>query len=86
MRVRLSLSKLLVGQRPAINATTLEPSLTKVAAPPWSVSPVPKLPNEYALAYLPVVAEFFPHDYSPYDTFKTKAEVPLLVQNIVISR
>ena len=86
MRVRLSLSKLLVGQRPVINATTLEPSLTKVAAPPWSVSPVPKLPNEYALAYLPVVAEFFPHDYSPYDTFKTKAEVPLLVQNIVISR
>jgi type II secretory pathway pseudopilin PulG len=86
MRVRLSLSKLLVGQRPTINPTTLEPLQTKVAAPPWSASPIPKLPSEYALAYLPVVAEFFPHDYSPYDTFKTKAEVPLLVQNIVISR
>ena len=86
MRVRLSLSKLLVGQRPAINSATLEPSPTKVAAPPWSASPIPKLPSEYALAYLPVVAEFFPHDYSPYDSFKTKAEAPLLVQNIVISR
>ena len=86
MRVRLSLSKLLVGQRPTINSSTLEPSLTKVTAPPWSASPIPKLPSEYALAYLPVVAEFFPHDYSPYDSFKTKADPPLLVQNIVISR
>jgi hypothetical protein len=43
-------------------------------------------PSAYALAYLPVVVEFFPHDYSPYASFKDKAEAPLLVQNIVISR
>ena len=80
MRVRLSLSKLLVGQRATINTTT------KVAAPPWGTSPIPALPKDYALAYLPIVAEFFSHDYSPYDSFKTKSEIPLLVQNIVISR
>jgi type II secretory pathway pseudopilin PulG len=86
MRVRLSLSKLLVGQRPEIDAATLEPKTTKVGAPPWSASPIPANPSAYALAYLPVVAEFFPHDYSDYSSFKTKTENPLLVQNIVISR
>ena len=86
MRVRLSLSKLLVGQRATINTTTFEPETTKVAAPPWSASPIPALPKDYALAYLPVVAEFFSHDYSLYESFKTKSETPLLVQNIVISR
>jgi type II secretory pathway pseudopilin PulG len=86
MRVRLSLSKLLVGQRATINTTTFEPETTKIAAPPWGTSPIPALPKDYALAYLPIVAEFFSHDYSPYDSFKTKSEIPLLVQNIVISR
>ena len=86
MRVRLSLSKLLVGQRASISTTSLEPDTIKVPAPPWSASPIPVQPKDYALAYLPVVAEFFPHDYSPYDSFKNKAETPLLVQNIVISR
>ena len=86
MRVRLSLSKLLVGQRATINTTTFEPETTKVAAPPWGTSPIPVQPSAYALAYLPIVAEFFSHDYSPYDSFKTKSEIPLLVQNIVISR
>ena len=86
MRVRLSLSKLLVGQRATINTTTFEPETTKVAAPPWGTSPIPLQPSAYALAYLPIVAEFFSHDYSPYDSFKTKSEIPLLVQNIVISR
>ena len=86
MRVRLSLSKLLVGQRATINATTLEPDTGKVLPPPWSASPIPAQPSAYALAYLPIVAEFFPHDYSPYASFKTRTEEPLLVQNIVISR
>jgi type II secretory pathway pseudopilin PulG len=86
MRVRLSLSKLLVGQRTVIDATTFEPTTAKVAAAPWASTPLPVKPSGYALAYLPLVAEFFPHDYSPYDSFKTKTENPLLVQNIVISR
>jgi hypothetical protein len=86
MRVRVSLSKLLVGQRTEIDATTLEPKTNKVAAPPWSASPLPANPSAYALAYLPVVVEFFPHDYSPFASFKDKPEAPLLVQNIVISR
>ena len=47
---------------------------------------LPDDPNEYALAYLPVVAEFFPHDYSKPDDFKNNSFTPLLVQNIVISR
>lgn len=86
MRVRLSLSKLLVGQRATISPTTFEPDTAKVAAPPWSASPIPAQPKDYALAYLPIVAEFFPHDYSPFASFKTRTEEPLLVQNIVISR
>ncbi len=86
MRVRLSLSKLLVGQRATINAATLEPDTVKVAAPPWGVSPVPAQPANYALAYLPVVAEFFPHDYSAPSSFTKTESQPLLVQNIVLSR
>ena len=88
MRVRLSLSKLLVGQRAEIDGTNFEPKTTKVPSPPWGASPIPLQPSAYALAYLPVVAEFFPHDYSPYVSFKekSKTETPLLVQNIVISR
>lgn len=86
MRVRLSLSKLLVGQRATINAGTLEPDTARVAATPWAVSPIPLQPSAYALAYLPLVAEFFPHDYSPFESFKTRTETPLLVQNIVLSR
>ena len=86
MRVRLSLSKLLVGQRAEISSTNLEPVLTPVPAPPWATSPVPPQPSAYALAYLPVVAEFFTHDYSAFSEFSTRAETPLVVQNIVISR
>lgn len=86
MRVRLSLSKLLVGQRAEIDPANLEPRLNRVPAPPWATSPVPPQPSAYALAYLPVVAEFFPHDYSAFSEFSTRTETPLVVQNIVISR
>jgi len=86
MRVRLSLSKLLVGQRASINASTFEPDTAKVPAPPWASSPVPAQPSSFALAYLPVVAEFFAHDYSPYSSFKDREGQPLLVQNIILSR
>ncbi len=81
MRVRLSLSKLLVGQRFRVG-TNGEPT-SEVFEPGKSL---PDDPNEYALAYLPVVAEFFPHDYSKPDVFKNNSFTPLLVQNIVISR
>lgn len=89
MRVRLSLSKLLVGQRTQIDPVTFEPktgAADAVPAPPWAVSPIPIQPSGYALAYLPLVAEFFPHDYSKFDDFKLRTEAPLLVQNIIISR
>jgi len=83
MRVRLSLSKLLSGQRVLINANgEPDPSIKYVPG----TTDLPLEPSDYALAYLPIVAEFFSHDYSPYDSFKTKSEIPLLVQNIVISR
>ena len=86
MRVRLSLSKLLVGQRAEIDPGTLEPRLNRVPPTPWATSPVPLQPSAYALAYLPVVAEFFPHDYSAFSEFSARTETPLVVQNIVISR
>lgn len=85
MRVRLSISKLLIGQRCAIDASTLEPSNAT-----WTGSGTLPDSNLYALAYLPVVAEFFPHDYSEKDTadtgFGKREETPVLIQNIIISR
>jgi len=84
MRVRLTISKLLNGQRYEINATTFEPDATKIFTP--GTSDLPISPSDYALAYLPVVAEFFPHDYTTFDVFKTRSDKPILVQNIVISR
>ena len=86
MRVRLSISKLLIGQRCAIDATTLEPSSTA-----WTGTGTLPDSNLYALAYLPVVAEFFPHDYSEKTNasktgFTEREETPVLVQNIIISR
>ena len=83
MRVRLSLSKLLNGQRFQINATTGEPDVTRFVP---GTSSLPTDPNLYPLAYLPVVAEFFPHDYVDSAVFKDNSVTPLLVQNIVISR
>lgn len=82
MRVRLTLSKLLVGQRFQIDTVTGEPGIAK-----WSPgTALPTDPNLYALAYLPVVAEFFPHDYVDASIFKSREETPILVQNIIISR
>ncbi len=86
MRVRLSLSKLLVGQRAFIDPANLEPRVDRVPPPPWASSPVPPQPSAYALAYLPVVAEFYTHDYSTFAEFSARTENPLVVQNIVISR
>ena len=83
MRVRLSLSKLLNGQRFRITAATGEPDPTRFVP---GASDLPINPNEYPLAYLPVVAEFFPHDYVDATVFKDNSFTPLLVQNIVISR
>lgn len=86
MRVRLSISKLLIGQRCAIDATSLEPSSST-----WTGTGALPDSNLYALAYLPVVAEFFPHDYSERTNasktgFTEREETPVLIQNIIISR
>lgn len=82
MRVRLTISKLLNGQRFRINANGEPDDATFT---PGS-SNLPPQPSEYALAYLPVVAEFFPHDYTEFSVFSSRGDKPLLVQNIVISR
>lgn len=83
IRVRLTVSKLLNGQRFQINPTTGEPD-AKPFVP--GVDDLPAQPSDYALAYLPVVAEFFPHDYTDFNDFRARGDKPLLVQNIVISR
>jgi len=83
MRVRLSLSKLLNGQRFQINSTTGEPDVARFVP---GATDLPVDPNLYPLAYLPIVAEFFPHDYVDAAVFKDNSINPLLVQNIVISR
>jgi prepilin-type N-terminal cleavage/methylation domain-containing protein len=87
MRVRLSVSKLLVGQRFKLDAGSVGATGEPTTADKWAVGSVlPLDPRQYALAYLPVVAEFFPHDYSDSSVFKSREEAPVLVQNIIISR
>jgi Tfp pilus assembly protein PilV len=86
MRVRISISKLLIGQRCTIDSGTLEPN-----GIPWDSTKGLPISSLYALAYLPVVAEFFPHDYSEKTNagktgFTEREETPVLIQNIIISR
>ena len=83
MRVRLTLSKLLNGQRVLINANGEPDPIAKYVP---GTTDLPLEPSDYALAYLPVVAEFFLHDYRDYNDFKNAGNAPILVQNIVISR
>jgi len=83
MRVRLTLSKLLNGQRVKIKDNgEPDPAIKYVPG----TTDLPPEPSDYALAYLPVVAEFFPHDYTDFNIFKNPGSAPILVQNIVISR
>jgi hypothetical protein len=93
IRVKVTLSKLLVGQRPAIDQITFEPTVgtwngTSISPTTGSGVPSSGLPNAkfYALAYLPVVAEFYPHDWTDVTTTTPPAETPVLVQTIIISR
>ena len=97
LRVKVTLSRLLVGQRCVIDSGTFEPAIgtwdgTKVTPttatgvnPPVPPSGLPTA-KFYALAYLPVVAEFYPHDWTNVTTTTPAAETPLLVQTIIISR
>ncbi len=92
LRVRVTLSKLLVGQRVNIDPATGEPASVRVSDPgasaAWTATPLPLSPDNYALAYLPVVLEFFPHDYRAPGGggFNDTEETPLLVQTHIISR
>ena len=93
LRVKVTLSRLLVGQRCVIDSGTFEPAIgtwdgTKVTPTTGTGIPVSGLPTAkfYALAYLPVVAEFYPHDWTDVTTTTPAAETPLLVQTIIISR
>lgn len=82
LRVRLTLSRLLVGQRVTLDTTTGEPTAaTYVAGGVLDADP-----NKYALAHLPVVAEFFPHDYTAPAEFKDAETQPVLTQTIILNR
>ena len=92
MRVRLTLSKLLVGQRVTLDPTTGEPTTATYAS-----GSLPASVDNFALAYLPIVAEFYPHEYEDFDSvFKSRVtpdpvtgetpQKPVLVQTIVINR
>jgi hypothetical protein len=72
----------LVGQRFQVDTSIGEPSPSVWAAG----TALPSDPNLYALAYLPIVAEFFPHDYADSSIFKNREETPTLVQTIIVSR
>ncbi len=93
IRVKVTLSKLLVGQRPAIDQITFEPTVgtwngTSISPTTGSGVPSSGLPavKFYALAYLPLVAEFYPHDWTDVTTTTPPAQTPVLVQTIIISR
>lgn len=86
MRVRLSL--LMKGKLYQLNQSSFEPVQTA-----WSVgTSLPGTPDEYALAYLPLSVEIFPHDFSGStdpgnDPDVTKELVrPILTQTVVINR
>ena len=82
MRVRLTLSRLLVGQRVTLDPATGEPTTAVYAS-----GSLPASVDNYALAYLPIVAEFFPVEYGETPaTFKASDQQPVLVQTIVINR
>jgi len=83
MRVRLTISKLLVGQRVTLDPTTGEPTTATYAS-----GSLPASVDNFALAYLPIVAEFYPHEYESATVFKaaTNDQQPVLVQTIVINR
>ena len=84
MRVRITLSTLLKDKRTVVDTNTSEPSAALYAPP----APLPVDPSGFALAYLPVIAEFFPHDFAAPGSppFRTQEQTPLLVQNIIINR
>lgn len=85
MRVRITVSKLLAGQRVTVDPNTAEPSAIRYIAG----GSLPADPNLFGVAYLPVVAEFFPHDFTAPTGptgYKTMEQTPLLIQNIIINR
>jgi prepilin-type N-terminal cleavage/methylation domain-containing protein len=82
MRVRLTLSRLLVGQRVNLDTATGEPTAVAYAAG----DALPADPNAYALAHLPLVAEFFPHDFTAPATFKAAETQPVLTQTLILNR
>lgn len=89
MRVRLTLSRLLVNQRVTLDTATGEPSTAVYTSGALPAPPSGGYGADgYALAYLPIVAEFFPHEYEDPTVFKaaTFERQPVLVQTIVINR
>lgn len=82
MRVRLTLSRLLVGQRVNLDPTTGEPTPALYSAG----TALPASPDNYALAHLPIVAEFFAHDYTLPADYKNAEVQPILTQTIIINR
>ena len=82
MRVRLTLSRLLVGQRVTLDTATGEPTTATYAAG----NTLDPDPGKYALAHLPIVAEFFPHDYTAPADFKETETQPVLTQTIILNR
>lgn len=82
MRVRLTLSRLLVGQRVNLDTTTGEPTAATYVAG----TELPADPNAYALAHLPLVAEFFPHDFTLPADYKAAEVQPILTQTLILNR
>lgn len=82
MRVRLTLSRLLVGQRVNLDPTSGEPTAAVYAAG----AALPASADNYALAHLPIVAEFFAHDYTLPGVYKNAEVQPILTQTIILNR
>ena len=82
LRVRLTLSRLLVGQRVNLDPATGEPTAAFYAAG----SALPASADNYALAHLPIVAEFFAHDYTLPADYKNAEVQPILTQTIILNR
>lgn len=87
-RLRVRLSQLLKGKLYKLNQTTYEPDNAV-----WTVGQsLGANPDEYALAYLPLSVEIYPHDFTDATNPGTAAEAattkvtPVLTAPVVINR
>lgn len=80
--MRVKLSPLLVGKIYKLNSATFEPT-----SDTYQTGSIGSKPDDYALAYVPLVVEVYPVDLTDStDPFKNTDIKPVLTQTVVVNR